>query len=153
MHIEFELDGEPVEAEVDPDTPLRDVLREEFDKTGVKVGCLSGRCGVCTVHLEDTAVKSCLVMAPKADGKSVTTISGLADGEDGLHEVQEAFVDHFASQCGYCTPGFVMSAVDYLEDDPDGDRDDVRAALKGNVCRCTGYEKILDAVEDVARSD
>lgn len=151
--IEFELNGEQVEADVDPETPLRDVLREQFDMKGVKVGCLSGRCGVCTVHLDDRAVKSCLVMAPKVDGKSVTTIEGISDGEEELHEVQEAFVDHFASQCGYCTPGFVMSAIDYVEDSPSGDRDEVRSALKGNVCRCTGYEKILDAVEDVATGD
>ncbi len=153
IQIQFELNGEQVEADVDPETPLREMLREEFDLTGVKVGCLSGRCGVCTVHLDDQAVKSCLVMAPKVDGKSVTTIEGIAGEGDELHEIQEAFVEHFASQCGYCTPGFVMSAIDYVEDNPSADRDEIRSALKGNVCRCTGYEKILDAVEDVASGD
>ena len=147
--IEFELNGRPVRVAVSPTTPLRDVLREELGQLDVKDGCLSGRCGVCTVHLDGHAVKSCLVLAGKADGESVTTVEGVSD-DGALSDVQEAFVDHFASQCGYCTPGFVMTATEYLEDDPDPDRDAIRDALKGNVCRCTGYEKILDAVEDVA---
>lgn len=147
--IEFELNGRPVQTDVSPDTPLRDVLRDELDQLDVKEGCLSGRCGVCTVHLNGTSVKSCLVMAGKADGESVTTVEGVSEAGE-FNEVQEAFVDHFASQCGYCTPGFVMSATEYLSDDPDPDRDEIRDALKGNICRCTGYEKIIDAVEDVA---
>jgi aerobic-type carbon monoxide dehydrogenase small subunit (CoxS/CutS family) len=151
VNVEFELDGDPVSADVDPTEPLRDVLRREFDCTGVKSGCLSGRCGVCTVHVDGDAAKSCLVLAGKVQGRSVTTIEGLTDG-DGLHDVQRALDEHFGLQCGYCTPGFVMSAVDYLEDDPDPDpdRDEIKAAIKGNVCRCTGYVKILDAIEDVA---
>lgn len=150
MKVSFELNGEPVAADVRPDAPLREVLRDEFGLTGVKVGCLSGRCGVCTVHLDGRAVKSCLVMAGKADGREVTTVAGLADDGD-LHDVQRAFADGFAAQCGYCTPGFVMAAAEYLDDDPDPDRDAIRHALKGNVCRCTGYTKIVDAVEAVAR--
>jgi aerobic-type carbon monoxide dehydrogenase small subunit (CoxS/CutS family) len=147
--IEFELNGTTVQTDVSPDTPLRDVLRDELDQLDVKEGCLSGRCGVCTVHLNGESVKSCLVMAGKADGETVTTVAGV--GEDGqFNEVQEAFVDHFAAQCGYCTPGFVMSATEYVEENPDPDRDEIRDALKGNLCRCTGYEKIIDAVEDVA---
>lgn len=147
--IEFELNGERVTASVDPTTPLREVLREHFDLTGTKAACQSGRCGVCTVHVDDTPVKSCLVMAGKVDGASVQTIEGLApDGE--LHEVQEAFEEHFASQCGYCTPGFIMAAVPFVESAENPTRDEVKDAIKGNVCRCTGYEKIIDAVEDAA---
>lgn len=150
--IEFELNGRTVQTDVSPDTPLRDVLRDELSQLDVKEGCLSGRCGVCTVHLNGKSVKSCLVMAGKVDGETVTTVEGI--GENGsLNDVQEAFVDHFASQCGYCTPGFVMSATEYLDEDPDPDRDEIRDALKGNICRCTGYEKIIDAVEDVATDD
>lgn len=147
--IEFELNGSTVRADVAPDTPLRDVLRDELDQLDVKEGCLSGRCGVCTVHLNGKSVKSCLVMAGKVDGETVTTVAGVSDAGE-FNDVQEAFVDHFASQCGYCTPGFVMSATEYLEEDPDPDRDEIRDALKGNICRCTGYEKIIDAVEAVA---
>jgi len=149
MNIQFELNGEQVSADVDPTEPLREVLRQEFDLTGVKSGCLSGRCGVCTVHVEDNVAKSCLVLAGKVDGKSVTTIEGLNNGDD-LHDVQVALDEHFGLQCGYCTPGFVMSAADYLDDDPDPDRDKIKTAIKGNLCRCTGYVKILDAIESVA---
>lgn len=149
--IEFELNGNRVTTTVDPTTPLREVLREEFGLTGTKSGCLSGRCGVCTVHLNDSPVKSCLIMAGKADGASIRTIEGLADGDE-LHEVQEAFEDHFATQCGYCTPGFIMAAAPFVESADDPTRDEVKDAIKGNVCRCTGYEKIVDAVEDVASS-
>lgn len=147
--IEFELNGRTVRTDISPDTPLRDVLRDELDQLDVKEGCLSGRCGVCTVHLNGKSVKACLVMSGKVDGETVTTVAGVAEN-GGLSEVQEAFVDHFAAQCGYCTPGFVMSATEYLEDDPDPDRDKIRDALKGTICRCTGYEKIIDAVEEVA---
>jgi aerobic-type carbon monoxide dehydrogenase small subunit (CoxS/CutS family) len=146
--IEFELNGTTVQTDVSPDTLLRDVLRDEFGQVDVKEGCLSGRCGVCTVHLDGQSIKSCLVMVGKVDGRSVTTVAGVSDGE--FNEIQEAFVDHFAAQCGYCTPGFVMSATEYVETNPDPDRDEIRDALKGNICRCTGYEKIIDAVEDVA---
>lgn len=155
MNVEFELNGETVTADVRPNQPLRDVLRSEFGLTGVKVGCLSGRCGVCSILLDGSVVKSCLVMAPKVDGRSVTTIEGLADG-DNLHPVQEAFRDSFALQCGYCTPGFIMATVDYVSTapGPSPERDEVKSAIKGNVCRCTGYEKIIDAVtEAAARAD
>lgn len=156
VRIEFELNGRDVSATAPPDAPLRDVLREEFGRTDVKSGCLSGRCGVCTVRVDGQAVKSCLTMAAKADGSDVTTVAGVADGDE-LHPLQDAFVEHFAVQCGYCTPGFIMSALDYVEADPSGDRDDIKAALKGNLCRCTGYVKILDAmeaaVEDVEPGD
>jgi len=147
--IKFELNGKQVTASVDPATPLRELLREEFGLTGTKAACMSGRCGVCTVHVDDTPVKSCLVMAGKIDRASVQTIEGLAP-DDELHDIQQAFEDNFASQCGYCTSGFIMAAVPFVESANDPSKDEIRAALKGNVCRCTGYEKILDAVKDAA---
>lgn len=151
MRVEFELDGQPVTADIDPSKPLRELLREEFGKHCVKVGCESGRCGVCTVMIDGDLAKSCLILAGKVDGAVVTTVEGLSDGE-ALHEVQEAFVEHGAVQCGYCTPGFVMASVAHLENTERSDRAAIKDGLKGNLCRCTGYEKIIDAVEDIARS-
>jgi len=151
VNIEFELDGQPVTADVNPTRPLRELLRKEFDKKGVKVGCDSGRCGVCTVMIDGKITKSCLIMAGKVDGTVVTTIEGI--GEPGkLHEIQESFIEHGATQCGYCTPGFIISAVAHIEHTDGSDREAIKNSLKGNLCRCTGYEKILDAVEDVAQS-
>lgn len=148
MNISFELDGERTRVDVPPDRPLRTVLRRDTGTRCVKAGCDSGRCGACTVLLDGDAVKSCLVMAAKVDGRAVTTVAGIEDGSLG-RDVQASFEEHFAVQCGYCTPGFVLSTLEYVADDPSEDRDDVRAALRGNVCRCTGYEKIVDAVEAV----
>jgi aerobic-type carbon monoxide dehydrogenase small subunit (CoxS/CutS family) len=147
MRINFELNGKSVSAEVSPHQPLRDILRSQFDLTGVKVGCHSGRCGVCSVLLDDRVVKSCLLMAPKANGRSIATIEGLSTNGE-LHYVQQAFKDNFALQCGYCTPGFIMATVDYLSSSPSNPplRDEIKSAIKGNVCRCTGYEKIISAV-------
>lgn len=150
--IQFELDETTVRTEATPDQSLRDLLRDEFGKLGVKSACMTGKCGVCTIHLDGAAVKSCLVMAPKADGTTITTVEGLSGEQEGLHEVQQAFIENFASQCGYCTPGFVMSAVEYVEGADNPDREEIRQALKGNLCRCTGYKKIVDAVEQVARN-
>ncbi|MWV38489.1 (2Fe-2S)-binding protein [Natrialba sp. INN-245] len=144
--ITFELDGESVTVETRPDQPLRELLRESLDAKQVKSGCESGRCGVCTVLLDDTVVKSCLTPAPKVDGRRVRTIADIGTDEN-LHPVQTAFVDNFAAQCGYCTPGFVLTTVDFLENTDEFDREDAKKAIKGNVCRCTGYEKILDAIE------
>ncbi|MFC7113758.1 (2Fe-2S)-binding protein [Natronoarchaeum sp. GCM10025703] len=149
MRLAFELDGKQRTVEVAPDEPLRDVLRETCDRTGIKSGCDSGRCGACTVHLDGEAVKSCLVPAGKADGTSITTVEGIEDGTLG-REIQDAFEEQFALQCGYCSPGFVMTALAYLQDDPDADRAAIREAIAGNACRCTGYENILDAIEVVA---
>ncbi|QCC50521.1 (2Fe-2S)-binding protein [Halapricum salinum] len=149
MNIQFELDGEQRTVEMAPDAPLRDVLRGPCEKTCVKSGCDSGRCGVCTVLLDGEAVKSCLVPAGKADGATITTVEGIEEGSLG-ESVQAAFDEAFALQCGYCTPGFVLTALAYLEDDPDADREAIRSAVAGNACRCTGYETILDAIESVA---
>lgn len=149
MRVSFELDGEERTVDVPPDRSLRDLLRRECGTTSVKTGCDSGRCGSCTVLLDGEAVKSCLVLAPKVDGRSVTTVAGIEDGSLG-RAVQDAFEAQAAIQCGYCTPGFVLSALSYLDANPDADREAIRSAVSGNVCRCTGYEKILDAVETVA---
>jgi aerobic-type carbon monoxide dehydrogenase small subunit (CoxS/CutS family) len=146
MTIDFELNGESITVDTSPDRSLRELLREQLDSYEVKRGCRSGRCGVCTVLLDGTAVKSCLVMAPKVDGCSVRTVADI--GTDGdIHPVQQAFVDEFAIQCGYCTPGFVLTTVDFLSEMETFDRAEAKKAIKGNVCRCTGYEKILDAIE------
>jgi aerobic-type carbon monoxide dehydrogenase small subunit (CoxS/CutS family) len=144
--VSFELNGDQITVETAPDYSLRELLREELDSYEVKRGCRSGRCGVCTVLLDGTAVKSCLVMAPKVDGRSVRTVADLGTAET-LHPVQEAFVEEFAIQCGYCTPGFVLTAVEYLSETETFDRAEAKQAIEGNVCRCTGYEKILDAIE------
>lgn len=149
MRITFELDGEETTVDVPPDRPLREVLRDDCEKRCVKSGCDSGRCGACTVLLDGDAVKSCLVLAGKVGGRSVRTVAGIDDGNHG-RAVQDAFEEHGALQCGYCTPGFVLSALSYLDEHPEADRDDIGEALAGNVCRCTGYEKIVDAVADVA---
>jgi carbon-monoxide dehydrogenase small subunit len=131
---------------------LRDALRAD-GLTGTKESCEVGKCGVCTVIKDGDAVKSCLVPAHQAAGSEVTTIEGLADRTGGnreLHPVQKGFVEEFGLQCGYCTPGFVMTAVAMLEEEPDPDREEIQEYLKGNLCRCTGYTKIFDAVEYAA---
>lgn len=143
--LDFTVNGNRYVVEVEPWKSLRDVLREELGLTGVKVGCSTGNCGACTVLLDGKAVKSCLVLALQANGRRVETIEGLAkDGK--LHPLQEAFIDHFAVQCGYCTPGMIMAAKALLEENPSPTEEEVREALHGNICRCTGYVKIVEAV-------
>jgi carbon-monoxide dehydrogenase small subunit len=143
--ISLELNGRQVEAWVTPNQSLTEVLRTELGATDVKYGC-----GECTVLLDGEPVNSCLVFAVQSDGAQVTTLRGLM-GEDGsLHPLQESFLDHGGSQCGFCTPGMVLTAQWYVEGHPGADREDLRAALAGNICRCTGYTKILDAVEAYA---
>lgn len=152
--LELNVNGEEYSAEVEPGRVLRDVLRYELGLTGTKEGCDTGKCGVCTVLLDGEPVKSCLVMAHQAADSEVTTIEGLDDQvEDQLHPVQQSFVDNFASQCGYCIPGMVMTSVGLLEKHDDPSREEIRSAIDGNICRCTGYRKIVDAVESVARTN
>ncbi|MFC4450505.1 (2Fe-2S)-binding protein [Halorussus aquaticus] len=147
--ISLTVDGTDEELTVEARTLLVHALRDRLGYTGPNVGCESGKCGACTVHLDGEAVKSCTVLAVQADGAEVTTVGGLAEGDD-LHPVQAAFHEEHGLQCGYCTPGMVMTATDLLETDSDPDRDEIRAALKGNICRCTGYQNIVDAVESAA---
>lgn len=151
MRLSMAVDGRRrVVEEVDPAETLLDVLRERLGVLGVKDACRQGECGACSVLLDGTLVCACLVLAAQADGCDVVTVEGLDDGEGGLHPVQEAFVEQGAIQCGYCTPGFVMAAVDLLDRVPDPDEAEVREALAGNLCRCTGYQKIVAAVRVAA---
>jgi carbon-monoxide dehydrogenase small subunit len=144
--LKFTLNGEPVEILVSADKTLLRVLREDIRLMGTKEGCEEGECGACTVILDGKAVNACLVPAVQLEGKNVLTIEGLSDGKR-LHKIQQAFVDVGAIQCGYCTPGMVMSAFALLSDNPMPDEDDIRNAISGNLCRCTGYQKIIEAVK------
>ena len=143
--ITLEINGESHEALVEPDRTLLDVLRSELGLTGTKTNCLDAECGVCTVLVDGLAVNSCLYLAVVAQGRAITTIEGLAPAGT-LHPLQETFVEHGAVQCGYCIPGMILSAKAYLDDHPQPSEGQVREALAGNLCRCTGYQKIVDAV-------
>jgi aerobic carbon-monoxide dehydrogenase small subunit len=144
------INGERHEIFTEPHRTLLEVLRTELGLTGTKENCLEAECGVCTVLLDGAAVNACILLAAQCQGRAVLTIEGLArDGE--LHPLQRAFIDHGAVQCGYCIPGMILSAQAYLDEHPSPTEDDVRAALAGNLCRCTGYQKIAEAVLAVAR--
>ena len=144
--IKLKVNGVVEEVLVEPWWSLAYVLREVLDLTGTKVSCDTGNCGACTVLIDGKAVKSCLVLAPKAKGKEIVTIEGLTGKDGGLHPLQEAFIEHFAVQCGYCTPGMILTAKALLDENPNSTEEEVRAALSGNLCRCTGYVKIVEAV-------
>lgn len=144
--VKLKVNGIEEEVFVEPWWSLARVLREELGLTGVKVGCDTGMCGVCIVLVDGKAVKSCLFLAMKAKGKDIITIEGLAGGNGKLHPLQEAFIEHFAVQCGYCTPGMIISAKALLEENPAPTEEEVKKGLSGNFCRCTGYTKIIEAV-------
>lgn len=144
------VNGRPVTVEIEADELLVDVLRDRLGLTGTKIGCNEGECGACTVILGGRAVLSCLLPALRAQGQTITTVEGLADGEQ-LHPLQQAFIDHGAVQCGYCTPGLLLSAKALLDENPHPNRDEIKTAIAGNLCRCTGYVKIVEAIEAVAR--
>ncbi len=143
------VDGVKYTDEVQPRTLLVHYLREQLGKTGTVVGCDTSNCGACTVHLDGQSVKACSLLAVQADGSEVTTIEGVT-GDGNLHPVQQAFHEHHALQCGFCTPGMIMQAIDLLADNPDPDDQAVREGLEGNLCRCTGYQNIIKAVRDAA---
>jgi carbon-monoxide dehydrogenase small subunit len=143
--MELKVNGRKYEIYVEPWRTLLYVLREEIGLTGVKSGCEEGECGACTVLVDGKAVNSCLILALQGQGKEITTIEGI-EGEKGLHPLQQAFVDHFAIQCGYCTPGMILSAKALLDVNPHPTEEEIREALSGNLCRCTGYIKIVEAV-------
>ncbi len=148
--ISFVLNGSAVLIEADPARRALDVLREDLGLTGTKEGCGQGECGACSIIVDGVVKLSCLMTAAQLEGREIVTIEGVAaDGE--LHPVQAAFVEHGAVQCGFCTPGMVISAVNFLEGNPEPSREEVREALSGNLCRCTGYQKIVDAVEGAAQ--
>lgn len=141
----FSVNGHEVSVDALPMTRLLDVLREELRLTGTKEGCGEGECGACTVLIDGTPVNSCLIPLVQAQGTTITTVEGIAD-DDRMDPIQTAFVDHGAAQCGICTPGFIVTARALLDDNPNPSRLEVREALAGNLCRCTGYQKIIDAV-------
>lgn len=147
--ISFTLNGEAVEAFCEPDKMLVDVIRDNFSLTGTKIGCREGECGACTVILDGEAVNSCLVPAAKVEGREIQTIEGLADG-DTLHPVQKAFIDKGAVQCGFCAPGMIMAGKALLDKNKTPSKDEIKEAVGGNICRCTGYVKIENAIEQAA---
>jgi carbon-monoxide dehydrogenase small subunit len=148
-HISLTVNGERHELDVEPRRLLVQAIREDLDLTGTHVGCDTSQCGACTVHVEGMAVKSCTMLAVQADGMRVTTIEGMADGE-ALHPLQTAFWEKHGLQCGFCTPGMIMVTADLLARNPDPDEDEIRHALEGNICRCTGYHNIVAAVQAAA---
>jgi carbon-monoxide dehydrogenase small subunit len=148
-HVTATVNGDAVEFLCEPDETLLDVLRDRLHLTGSKEGCASGDCGACSVMLDDRLVCACLVLGAEVEGRSVETIEGMADGED-LHPLQRKFLEHAALQCGVCTPGFLVAAKALLERNPDPSETEVRYWLAGNLCRCTGYDKIVRAVLDTA---
>ena len=148
--VSMTVNGKPVSAEVEDRTLLVQFLREDQRLTGTHIGCDTSQCGACVVHVNGRAVKSCTMFAVQADGADVTTIEGLAkDGK--LHPVQEAFREHHGLQCGFCTPGMIMTAVDMIRRKPELDRKTIREELEGNICRCTGYQNIVSAIEAAAK--
>jgi carbon-monoxide dehydrogenase small subunit len=151
VRITVEINGTEYAGDVEPRTLLSDFIRHGAGLTGTHVGCEHGVCGACTVQIDGETVRSCLMLAAQADGRSILTVEGLAPGDDPLHPLQAAFREHHALQCGFCTPGFLLSAEALLRERPDPSEAEVREALAGNLCRCTGYEGIVEAVLDVAR--
>jgi carbon-monoxide dehydrogenase small subunit len=145
VDLDLEVNGRAYSVKVLPSETLVDVIRYRLGLTGTKTGCEDGNCGACTVLLDGKAVKSCMILALQARGRKVETIEGLGS-EGALHPLQQAFLDHFALQCGFCTPGMIMSAKAILEANPQVTEEGVREGLHGNICRCTGYNKIVDAV-------
>ncbi len=147
--IEFTLNGRLTRLKVPPDMSVLTMLREKLDLTGAKLACGEGECGACTVLVDDDTVNSCLMFAVDCDGRQVQTIEGLRKGEE-LDPMQQAFVNHGAIQCGYCMPGMIMQAKYLVQKNPGVSREEIKRNLEGNICRCTGYTKVIDAVADVA---
>ncbi len=152
MRVTLSVNGKPATIDVEPRRTLADALREDLGLTGTHLGCEHGVCGACTVMLDGLPVRACLVLAVQAEGASLLTVEGLA-GEDGsLHPLQQSFSEHHALQCGFCTPGMLISALDLLNRIPNPTRAEIRSEMSGNICRCTGYNSITDAILAAARS-
>lgn len=148
INVSFTLNGKPCQVETKPYYRLLDMLRDDLRLTGTKEGCGIGECGACTVILDGKAVTACLVPAPAVEGRNVVTIEGV--GQDGkLDPIQQAVLENHALQCGFCIPGFIMSAKALLDENPDATRDEIRRAISGNLCRCTGYEQLVNAIYQV----
>ena len=150
QYVNTTINGDNHELLCDPTQTLLDVLRDQLDMTGTKEGCGTGDCGACSVTMDGVLVCSCLVMGVEANGKKVETIEGMADGDD-LHPLQQKFIEHSALQCGICTPGILVASKALLEENPEPTEEEIRYWLAGNLCRCTGYHKIIEAVQDAAR--
>jgi aerobic-type carbon monoxide dehydrogenase small subunit (CoxS/CutS family) len=150
VSISFTLNGDTVTAEVPPSWTLLKTLREYFELTGAKEGCGAGECGACTVIVDGEAVNSCLYPIPEAEGKAVTTIEGIADKDGTLHPLQQAFIENNGVQCGFCTSGMIMAAKSLLDQNPAPTEGEIRKAIAGNLCRCTGYVQIVESIEKAA---
>lgn len=150
LGIKITVNGVVSKLQVEPDLRLIDLIRDELGLTGTKEGCGKGECGACTVIMDGKLVDSCMVLAFQADGKEIFTIEGMSSG-DQLHPIQESFIKNGAVQCGYCTPGMVLSAKALLDKNPDPTTKEIRRGISGNLCRCTGYQKIVDAIKDAAQ--
>jgi len=150
--IEVTVNGKSQQIEVDTRMVLADMLRENLRLTGTHIGCGTGSCGACTVMLDERTVKSCSVLAADADGRSVTTVEGLSTSAQALHPVQEAMVENQGLQCGYCTPGMVLSVIELLRKNPDPTEDEIRHGIAGNLCRCTGYHFVVTSIQAAAKS-
>jgi carbon-monoxide dehydrogenase small subunit len=150
--ITLKVNGQEYEAYIEPNAILIDVLRDDLGLTGTNKGCGTGDCGACTVLMNGDAVNSCLVLGLDANGSEITTIEGFANG-DKLHPLQKTFINEGAVQCGFCTPGMIITAHDYLAKNPDTTEEDYKLAISGNLCRCTGYTKIVKAIEKVAKGE
>ncbi|MCY4049841.1 MAG: (2Fe-2S)-binding protein [Hyphomicrobiales bacterium] len=150
MKVSMRINGEQVSADIDETQLLAYFLRDDLNLTGTHIGCDTSQCGACVVHLNGRAVKSCTMLAAQADGADVTTIEGVQQNDE-LHPVQKAFRQHHALQCGFCTPGMIMAAIDIIENTDDLDEHDVREQLEGNICRCTGYQNIIAAILSAAK--
>jgi carbon-monoxide dehydrogenase small subunit len=151
MKVSFSVNGTEVSGDVEPRTLLVDFLRNDLGMTGTHVGCDTSQCGACVVHVDGRSIKSCTLLAVQAEGTQVTTIEGLADG-DTLHPMQAAFREEHGLQCGFCTPGMIMSAIDLLQNNADPTEKEIRDWLEGNLCRCTGYHNIVKSIQTAAKS-
>jgi carbon-monoxide dehydrogenase small subunit len=147
--ITFNLNGEPVEVEIEPHLTLLQLLRDKLEMTGTKEGCGMGECGACTVLLDGKAINSCIFPALEVEGRNVTTIEGIMDSQGNLHPIQKSFIEHGAIQCGFCTPGMILSAKALLDENPNPSEEEIRNGIAGNLCRCTGYLQIIQAIKTV----
>lgn len=145
--ISFILNGDSVQMEIEPHLTLLQLLRERLELTGTKEGCGMGDCGACTVLIDGKTVNSCIFPAMEVEGRSITTIEGMADAQRNLHPIQKAFIEHGAIQCGFCTPGMVLSAKALLDENPNPTEEEIRKGIAGNLCRCTGYVQIVEAIQ------